>query len=73
MVTLAASGLIAAMARTNLAEFNAINAAARAGRVRGNNAALLARTQTMTNCGKCPVTLAASGEREEPVLICAPL
>jgi hypothetical protein len=36
LVTLAASGLFAAMAQADLVEFNAINAAARAARERGN-------------------------------------
>ena len=37
LVTLTASGLFAAMAQADLAEFNAINAAARAARVRGRS------------------------------------
>jgi hypothetical protein len=41
LVTLAARGLFATMAQADLAEFNAINAAARAARERGDNAALL--------------------------------
>jgi sugar lactone lactonase YvrE len=40
-VTLAASGLFATIIQADLAEFNAINAAARAARERGDNAALL--------------------------------
>jgi hypothetical protein len=41
LVTVAASGLFATMVEADLAEFNAINAAARAARERGDNAALL--------------------------------
>lgn len=41
LVTLVASGLFATVAQSDLAEFNAINAAARAARESGDNAALL--------------------------------
>jgi hypothetical protein len=47
LVTLAASALFATMARADLAEFNAINAAARAARERGDNAALLANMRKL--------------------------
>jgi hypothetical protein len=42
LVTLAASGLFAIVAQAQLSEFNAINAAARAARERGDQAAVLA-------------------------------
>ncbi len=41
LVTLVASGMFATIAQADLAEFNAINAAARAARESGDNAALL--------------------------------
>jgi hypothetical protein len=44
---LAAISLFAAMAQADLAEFNAINAAARAARERGDNAALLANMRKL--------------------------
>jgi hypothetical protein len=47
LVTLAASGLFATMVQADLAEFNAINAAARAARERGDNAALLANMRKL--------------------------
>jgi hypothetical protein len=47
LVTLITSGLFAAMAQADLAEFNAINAAARAARERGDNAALLANMRKL--------------------------
>ena len=47
LVTLAASGLFATMVQADLAEFNAINAAARAARERGDNAAYLANVRKL--------------------------
>jgi hypothetical protein len=47
LMTLAASGVFAAMVQADLAEFNAINAAARAARERGDNAALLANMRKL--------------------------
>ena len=47
LVTLAASGLFATIAQANLAEFNAINAAARAARERGDQAAYLANVRKL--------------------------
>src|SRR4051795_12547543 len=46
LVTLA-SGLFATLVQADLAEFNAINAAARAARERGDNAALLANMRKL--------------------------
>jgi hypothetical protein len=47
IVTLAASGLFATMAPADVAEFNAINAAARAARERGDQAAYLANVRKL--------------------------
>lgn len=47
LVTLASSGLFATMAQADLAEFNAINAAARAAREHGDNGALLANMRKL--------------------------
>lgn len=47
LVMVAASGLFATMVHADLAEFNAINAAARAARERGDNAALLANVRKL--------------------------
>src|SRR4051794_4540565 len=47
LVTLVAGGLFATMVEADLAEFNAINAAARAARERGDNAALLANIRKL--------------------------
>src|SRR3954468_10805803 len=47
LVTLAASGFFATMVHADVAEFKAINAAARAARERGDNAALLANVRKL--------------------------
>jgi hypothetical protein len=47
LVTLVASGLFATVVQADLAEFNAINAAARAARERGDNPALLANVRKL--------------------------
>jgi hypothetical protein len=47
VMTLAASGLFATVVQADLAEFNAVNAAARAARERGDNAALLANVRKL--------------------------
>jgi hypothetical protein len=47
LVTLVASGLFATVLQADLAEFNAINAAARAARERGDNPALLANVRKL--------------------------
>ncbi len=47
LVALAASGLFATLAPANVAEFNAINAAARAARERGDQAAYLANVRKL--------------------------
>jgi hypothetical protein len=47
LLTLAASGFFASMIQADLAEFNAINAAARAARERGDNAAYLANARKL--------------------------
>lgn len=47
LVTLAASGLVATLAAANVAEFNAINAAARAARESGDQAAYLANVRKL--------------------------
>lgn len=47
LVTLVASGLFATMAQADLAEFNAINGAARAARERGDQAAYLANVRKL--------------------------
>jgi hypothetical protein len=47
LVTLAVGGLLATLVQADLAEFNAINSAARAARERGDNAALLANMRKM--------------------------
>jgi hypothetical protein len=89
LLTLLASGLFAVTAWPDLAEFNAINAAARAARERGDNAALLANMMKMAAMvpghpaaeiglarglgNQDAFVIGTAGEGTEPVLIGGPL